>query len=337
MKTKLIPLSAAALLRAALPLHADDSPATGPLQKDQKETHRKIVVMKHNGQENAKPRAWLGIEPAPVGEALAAQLNLPEGTGLLVAAVLPDSPAEAAGLRQHDVLTRLDDQVLIESRQLQVLVRSRQAGDTVKLTYLRGGREDTLTVTLAERLLPPPGRNPRMEWFGREGMPEVPPVPPIPDFEGEGPEAPRAPRPPGQFRFESSGLPPELVDEVMRALGEAAEHAGPALDEARKALRSVRTMTVMDLGEGELTINDGDHTLHLKGGRGERMLKVQDRKGNELFEGPVNTPAERDALPADIRHKLERLEREVRMDPAPAPEIERRIHVIRPEDVGQAL
>ena len=45
----------------------------------------------------------------PVTGALREQLNLPKGFGLVVDFVAKDSPAEAAGLKVHDVLTRLDD------------------------------------------------------------------------------------------------------------------------------------------------------------------------------------------------------------------------------------
>jgi hypothetical protein len=53
-------------------------------------------------------------------------------------------------LKVHDVLVRFDDQVLIESRQLGVLVRSHKEGDEVNLTYYRGGKQQTARVKLAK-------------------------------------------------------------------------------------------------------------------------------------------------------------------------------------------
>jgi serine protease Do len=343
MKTHPLTAALTALLIASNTFAQEAPKPPAPRDAENTEKRRVVVVKRADGEApgpKAEPRAWLGIEPAPVGEALAAQLGLAEGTGLLVAAVLPESPAAEAGLRQHDVLTKLDDQLLIEVRQLQVLVRNRKGGDQVKLTYIRGGREATATVTLAERVPPPPPRAPRMEWFGRDGesaMPPIPPMPPVPGMEGRTPSAPHAPRPPTQFRFETSGLPPEVIDEVMRTLGEVREGAGEAVEQARRALRSVRTVTVMDLGEGEVTVNDGEHTLRMTGPRGNRMLSVRNRGGEEVFSGPVNTEAERDALPHELRAKLRRLETEVRVDTAPAPEVERQIRVIRPASRGEPL
>ena len=57
---------------------------------------------------------WLGVECLPVMPALRAQLNLPEKQGLLVAAVMPDSPAAKAGIKQHDVLLRVGEKPLAE-------------------------------------------------------------------------------------------------------------------------------------------------------------------------------------------------------------------------------
>lgn len=97
--------------------------------------------------------AFLGVETAPVSETLTDQLNLPRGIGLVVVHVAPDSPA-AAVLKPHDILTRLDDQLLVDSRQFSVLVRNHKEGDEVALTYLRGGKESTAKAKLVVRLMP---------------------------------------------------------------------------------------------------------------------------------------------------------------------------------------
>ncbi|MDZ7618401.1 MAG: PDZ domain-containing protein, partial [Patescibacteria group bacterium] len=47
---------------------------------------------------------WLGLECYPAPPPLVEQLDLSEDGGLLVGHVIAGSPAEAAGLKQHDVL-----------------------------------------------------------------------------------------------------------------------------------------------------------------------------------------------------------------------------------------
>ena len=49
---------------------------------------------------------WIGLECYPAEPALGAQLKLPEGQGLVIHHVAPDSPAAKAGLKQHDVIVK---------------------------------------------------------------------------------------------------------------------------------------------------------------------------------------------------------------------------------------
>ena len=58
---------------------------------------------------------------------LAAQLKLPAGVGLLVQSVVDGSPA-ASDIKPHDIIDKLDDQILVEPTQLAVLGAHAQAG-----------------------------------------------------------------------------------------------------------------------------------------------------------------------------------------------------------------
>lgn len=93
---------------------------------------------------------FLGLALGQVDEALSAQLNLPEGVGVLVRAVLPDSPAAKAGVLQHDVLHYFNDQLLVNESQLQTLVRQAGIGADVTLKLIRKGNESTVSVKLGE-------------------------------------------------------------------------------------------------------------------------------------------------------------------------------------------
>lgn len=93
---------------------------------------------------------WLGVHVVPVSPLVAAQLGLAAGMGLAVEHVVSKSPADKAGVRKHDVLKRFGDQTLVNPEQLQVLVKSKEANDSVELTVVREGREKKLTATLGE-------------------------------------------------------------------------------------------------------------------------------------------------------------------------------------------
>ena len=94
---------------------------------------------------------FLGVEVTPLPTALSDQLDLPEGFGVLVDYVVPDSPAEAAGVKTHDILKTLNDQILTGAEQLAVLVRNFKEGQEVTLVLLRKGQETKLTAKLAKR------------------------------------------------------------------------------------------------------------------------------------------------------------------------------------------
>jgi hypothetical protein len=93
---------------------------------------------------------YLGVTTSRVGETLARQLRLPDGVGLVVDHADANSPAAAAGLRMHDILYKLDDQVLVNQDQLGVLVRMHKMGDEVKLTVIREGKETVVPAKLSE-------------------------------------------------------------------------------------------------------------------------------------------------------------------------------------------
>ena len=57
-------------------------------------------------------------------------------------------------LKRHDILLKLDDQLLIDPRQLSVLVRSHKEGDTISVTYLRMGKQDTASIKLGAHEAP---------------------------------------------------------------------------------------------------------------------------------------------------------------------------------------
>jgi len=93
-------------------------------------------------------RGWLGVVVQEVDRNLAKSFNLPKPEGALVAKVLPDSPAQQAGLKAGDVLLRYNGSELVSSRSLPPLVGDSNPGDTVNLELLRDGRSITVRVEI---------------------------------------------------------------------------------------------------------------------------------------------------------------------------------------------
>lgn len=62
--------------------------------------------------------------------------------------VRPGGPGDKAGLKPGDIITRFDGKVIGSADELIVAVRAKSVGDTVSLTYLRGGISHDVVVTL---------------------------------------------------------------------------------------------------------------------------------------------------------------------------------------------
>ncbi|RMD69681.1 MAG: PDZ domain-containing protein [Gammaproteobacteria bacterium] len=115
---------------------------------------------------SAKTIPFLGIITKPLPPEVASQLpsSLSPGQGVLVAEVIPASPAAKAGLKPFDVLLAFDGEKVFSPRQLQELVRGKRPGETVKLEVLRQGQIQTLSATLGEQEVSPRRQAPRPEY-----------------------------------------------------------------------------------------------------------------------------------------------------------------------------
>ncbi|MVT06855.1 PDZ domain-containing protein [Chitinophaga tropicalis] len=74
-----------------------------------------------------------------------------EAAGATIRDVAKDSPAEKAGLKTGDVITRIDADKIEEPQDLFEKIGAHDPGDKVTVTYLRDKKENTVTVTLDER------------------------------------------------------------------------------------------------------------------------------------------------------------------------------------------
>lgn len=97
------------------------------------------------------PRAWLGVQPEELSEQLRAQLEIEEGVGLLVAEVVPGSPAERAGFRKNDILLKIDGQPVRGEESLAKFMEGAKPGQEASFTIMRRGKEQALKVKLGER------------------------------------------------------------------------------------------------------------------------------------------------------------------------------------------
>lgn len=92
--------------------------------------------------------AYIGLSCATVNSQNAQANHLSVKQGAYVAEVAADSPAAAAGIEVGDIVTKIGDYEVTSADGLILAVRSYSAGDTVDVTLVRNGKEQTVSVTL---------------------------------------------------------------------------------------------------------------------------------------------------------------------------------------------
>ena len=92
-------------------------------------------------------RRWIGISGVDVTPQLARRYSLQADRGLLVAEVVPRSPAYHAGLRSGDVIVGADGAAVKQAKDLLLAVSKSPAGGRVRLDVNRLGRTGPLDVT----------------------------------------------------------------------------------------------------------------------------------------------------------------------------------------------
>lgn len=95
-------------------------------------------------------RGWLGVEIQDVSRQLAESFGLKNPSGAAVTRVMPDSPAEKAGLKVSDIILNFDGQEVTLSSDLPHLVGSTKAGSKVPVTVFRNGKTKTLSVVVGD-------------------------------------------------------------------------------------------------------------------------------------------------------------------------------------------
>jgi serine protease Do len=93
-------------------------------------------------------RALIGVNIQDVTSEVAEKQNLSEVKGILVTRIVEDGSAEAAGMKENDVIIKLDGLPVNTVSELQEQVGKHRPGDKVTVTYLRSGKENTIPIVL---------------------------------------------------------------------------------------------------------------------------------------------------------------------------------------------
>lgn len=106
-------------------------------------------------QKGKLERPYLGVRYVSLTDDVASQYKLSVKRGAYIlpaqngsASVLPDSPADKAGLKEKDIITKVDGVEVDQTNSLTSLIGRKAVGDTVTLTVLRDGKELTTQAVL---------------------------------------------------------------------------------------------------------------------------------------------------------------------------------------------
>lgn len=262
-----------------------------------------------NSASNAAPnasasatQAYLGIATAPIPPVLAEHLGLEPNNAVVVRTVAPNSPAAKAGIHVSDVIQSIDGKPIISHDCICRALSPRQPGDRIAMQLIQHGKTNTLHIVLGEREAEEVATNDNCDPLNL----------------------------PQQF-LES--MPKEQADRIRKAIEGNLQAFGRSIDESRipetanEAMRSMqdrveKMMQGMNLenpfenlplprmqaqSSSTVRLMDGDGSVELSKKNGDKTVTLYDNSGKVQWTGPYNTAEDRNAVPADLRHRIERL------------------------------
>ena len=94
---------------------------------------------------------WLGVGSRTVTPSLAAARDLYVDEGALIEEVFADDPADAAGLREGDIIIRFEDKEISNVADLVQAIRASEIGEEIEIVFVRGEDIKTTSAQLVER------------------------------------------------------------------------------------------------------------------------------------------------------------------------------------------
>lgn len=103
-------------------------------------------------------RPFLGIRYIILNDQIAKINKLPVNYGALIVReslgeppVIPNSPAEKAGLKEYDIILEIDGERITEENSLADILSKKEIGQTIEVTLLREGKIEKVKISLEEK------------------------------------------------------------------------------------------------------------------------------------------------------------------------------------------
>lgn len=257
------------------------------------ESRHVVVDYKFGDDEPGEPQAFLGVETVRATSTLREQLGLARGIGLVVQRVVKETAA-AEVLQKHDILTKFEDQLLVSADQLGVLVRSKDPGTEVMLTFLRGGEEQTAAVKLGER----PANRTRFFEFRGDGDNVF-----FGDLSGDA----------AKLHEKLKDVHGDISKEDVKHLLGSVHFTGDVEADVDHEVRWVTkgdgpVVRMLNVNRGNVVFSDDAGLVELVSTGDGKHLKVKDAAGDVVFDGPIDTEEQRAKLSEAVKSRLKKVE-----------------------------
>jgi hypothetical protein len=227
------------------------------------------------------------VATALVPPSLRDHLGLDPGFGIQVHEVVPETPAATAGLMRHDILVKLDDQLLISPEHLSLLIGIHMPGDTVELHFIRKGEQKTIDVTLVKL---DPAKWPQQ--FRTDALSAAPNGPP--SF-GNWQDQMRK----QQEHWQKWS---EKQDGALNSKDATEDSA------ASPSSRGHSEFPITVFGkEGVINIDNPEGFLRMKTEGGETQITIRDASDELVYEGVFDPDAGIESLPEEAQEQLKRM------------------------------
>ena len=137
---------------------ADDGDENGPGRKMLK---KHILIVDKDGKEKVYEgdgpmmrRGYLGVGLTELTPELRAHFGVPEESGTMVSRVEPGSPADKAGIKVGDIVTRIDGNAVESSWDVSAKVRGLDDGQQIPIEVWRNGKAQNLTAAIVQKERP---------------------------------------------------------------------------------------------------------------------------------------------------------------------------------------
>ncbi|HUY27735.1 MAG TPA: DegQ family serine endoprotease [Candidatus Binataceae bacterium] len=203
-------------------------------------------------------RGWLGVYIQPVTPELAQSLGIKDAQGALVAQVLKNGPAQAAGLERGDVITEFDGKPVVDSRELPLLVSRTPLDKTVTIKIIRDRQAKNISASITE--------SHEAQLAAAESQPK-----------------PQAPGVPSQFGLRVKDLNDELAGQLGLETGHgvviASVEPGSSAEQAGLRARDV----ILEVNRRPVTSLETYQTALKAGARNQVVLLLVKRAEGTLY------------------------------------------------------